>query len=325
MLSDIGRAAIRKTGARVGTSNASTNRVFQSIWRLQRVDRSRKVDNAADRTQLPLSLRRLYATTTKATQTAVPKPKRVATTTTKVKKPGKLPKKAVKKPAAKKPKKKAAIKPKPKPKKKIKKVITPEEKEKTSLKALKAAALSPPKQKPSTAWKVLVSEIAAEKAGSGGTASLWSKEAASKYRSLSPQELEEYNHVANQNKVANTIALKQWTEAHTPEEIRRANNARLQLKRKTGKPRGYTPLKDDRIPKAVTQPYFMFAADRWASGDFKGVKVTDSGTIIRKEFNALSDIERKVYEDRAAADKQRYIEEFKTVFHRDPQFVTKAA
>jgi hypothetical protein len=31
----------------------------------------------------------------------------------------------------------------------------------------------------------------------------------------------------------------------------------------------------------------------------------------------------QAYEDLAAADKQRYTQEFKTVFHRDPKFVSR--
>lgn len=94
--------------------------------------------------------------------------------------------------------------------------------------------------------------------------------------------------------MANTIALKEWTESHTPEQIRLANNARLLLKRKTGKTRSYSPLKDSRIPKRAVSGFVLFAADRWASGDFKGVKVGDSAPIIRREYLALSDVDRKV-------------------------------
>lgn len=188
MLTNIGRAAVRRVGA--GGSHASTNRGFQGIWRLHSTHAHSNVNNASDRTQFPLLTRRLYATTTKVTQTTAPRAKRVATTKAIAAKA--KPKKAVKKPAVKKPKKRVASKPKPKPKRKVKakKVISPEQKAKADIKALKVTALSPPKAKPSTAWTVLVNELGTEQAGTGKSATSFSKEAATKYRSLSPEQLE---------------------------------------------------------------------------------------------------------------------------------------
>lgn len=104
---------------------------------------------------------------------------------------------------------------------------------------------------------------------------------------------QEYNHKANQNKTENSAAFKKWIESHTPEQIRIANNARMLLKKRTGKSHG-PALPDERLPKRARSDFILFAQERWASGDLKGVKVTDASTLLRKEFLALPESERKV-------------------------------
>jgi len=308
MLSTIGRAAVRRVVAR---SPQSTNRAFQSIWHLHHVGASQNPSNTSTRPNVPSSIARSFATATKA----APKTKTTKATTTKPKKTAT--KKAVKKPT----KKKATPKPKPKVRKPVKKVLTEEQKQKVVLKELKAKALSPPKKKPQNAWTVLASQYAKENGpnmSSGGM-----KEAAAKYKSLSPEQLESYNHIANQNKAANEIALKQWIESHTPEQIRVANNARLQLKRKDPG-HTWTAIQDARIPKRPRQAMSFFVKERHASGDLKGIGLAENGRLVAKEWTSLSPSERKTYEDLAIADKQRYAQEFKTVFHRDPELVRSA-
>jgi len=278
-------------------------------------------------TQFALSFRRSYSTTTEITRVPATKAKKSTTAKAATRKKA-APRKVAKKPAAKKVKKqkKVAVKPKqkPKPKTKPKKVLTIEQKARAELRVLKATALEPPANKPSSAWKVLLKEVGNDPSQSGKTVAAFSKAAATKYKSLSPEELEQYTHKASQNKLANNIALKEWTETHTPEEIRLANNARIQLKKRIGKPNSYSPLQDSRLPKRNRTPFILFAGDRWASGEFKGVKVTEASLLLRREYQALSDAERKIYEDRAGADKLRYVQEFKTVFHRDPGSTKKS-
>ena len=81
-----------------------------------------------------------------------------------------------------------------------------------------------------------------------------------------------------------------------------------------------------------------FMKERYASGDLKGVGDLKTVTnLLMEEWKALSDSEKKVcsiqpqpllnakiltyafkpYEDAAAADKARYIQEYKTVFKRE--------
>jgi hypothetical protein len=165
MLSNVARAAIRRVGA--GAVHPSTNRVFQSIWRIQQLRTLESTESAVLSSGFSFTLRRTLATaaTTRATS-AKPKTKR----------------------AAKKPKKKAAAKPKAKGR--PKKVLSAEEKAKLRIRELKAIALSNPKLKPSTAWTVLVSEQVAGNIPQGKSLGSLVGEAATKYKSLSPNELD---------------------------------------------------------------------------------------------------------------------------------------
>ncbi|KAF8867296.1 hypothetical protein BDZ45DRAFT_667259 [Acephala macrosclerotiorum] len=313
MLSAIGRSAVKRI---VAGGPQSTNRAFQTIWQLQRVALSQQADNDASQSYPWLQSKRSYATATKATQTTKSK----SSTTAKPKA-----KKAPAKTAVKKPVKKAAKKPvkmgrpalKKKPVKKpvrAKKVLTEAQKERALIKELKAKALTPPKLKPYTAWTLFAGT---ELTNTPGNAMAQMGSIRDKYKELSPSEIESLNHTASQNKVANTVAYKQWVESHTPDQIRIANNARAMLKKKLNKARGYTAIKDARLPKRSANSRALFTKERYASGDFKGISIVDASKLLTTEWNSLSPSERKVYEDRAAADTQRYVQEFKTVFHKD--------
>lgn len=53
-------------------------------------------------------------------------------------------------------------------------------------------------------------------------------------------------------------------------------------------------LHDERIPKRGNTAYNYFVQERFASGDFKGIAIKDSGSIINNEFKALTAGELKV-------------------------------
>lgn len=184
MLSSFGRAAIKRIGA--GSSVVSTNRAYQSVWHLQRVNTSDTSGEAPLHTQLALSLRRSYATTTKTTRVSTTKAKKPVAAKAGTSKKA-APRKIVKKPVAKKTKKKIAAKPKRNttPKTKAKKTLTTEQKKKAEIRALKTTALEPPASKPSSVWQVLLNETARE-----ASFAVFVKTAATKYKSLSPEELE---------------------------------------------------------------------------------------------------------------------------------------
>lgn len=187
MLSSIGRSAIRRVVA--GASQPSTTRVFQSVWHLQAAGVSKSTDNALSHTQVSFEFRRFLATATKAPR---------ASKTSAESKP---------KTSVKKAKDKAAAKPKTKGRPKKKKVVTPEEKAKREVQKLKALVLSPPKLKPTSAWKVLFSELSVP----GQAVSVYAKNVAEKYKSLSPGELE----VCQQSRRCFVIVADKLIPRHT--------------------------------------------------------------------------------------------------------------
>lgn len=102
-----------------------------------------------------------------------------------------------------------------------------------------------------------------------------------------------YNHIASQNKAQNVAIRKEWLASHTPEEIYRANIARIGLSQRTTRARP-RKIKDDRIVKRPRNVFAFFVTERHASGDFKGIKIPESAVLIGREFKGLTDSEKKV-------------------------------
>ncbi|PQE21108.1 HMG box protein [Rutstroemia sp. NJR-2017a WRK4] len=321
MLSSIGRAAIK----RIGGVHPSSNRFLASTWQLQRVEAHQNAAIISRSSSQSLLARRSYATATKsapakkpaatATKAAAKKPaaRKTATPKTAAKKPAKKDAKKPAKKPVKKAKAKSKAKPKPKPKPRTKKPLKESVKlfrEKRKLREL-ALLAEEPKHKPNTARNVHVQSLLA---GSKGKIDLG--KAAAAYPALSPVEIERLTHTANENKASNEVALKKWIATHTPDEIRIANNARQALRKLSGKnvPRN---IPDERQPRRPAHALLFFIKDRYASGDFANLKARESMGVIAAEWKELPAAQRKVYEDRAAADKNRYWQEVKTVFNRD--------
>jgi hypothetical protein len=112
---------------------------------------------------------------------------------------------------------------------------------------------------------------------------------------------QQYNHQASENKRTNEATYKDWVSQHTPEQIRVANNARTQLRRKLSndnKPKrsghGFSPIKDDRQVKRPTNAFFKFNTERQHSGDLKNVQLTEAMRLVKREWDALSALEKKV-------------------------------
>ncbi|KAF4636938.1 hypothetical protein G7Y89_g1145 [Cudoniella acicularis] len=319
MLFSIGRVAVRR-GAQ--HSGASTNRAIRMVWLLHRVNSRSSTNSFHASPRFGIRCSRSFATTTKT----VPKPKAKSTTSTKDKSTTKV-KKPAKKIAKKVAKKKVVKKPAPKVKKPVKKVLTEAEQEKATLKALKQKVLSPPALLPHSAWSVLLSETVRElvtKGAESGAFTAATKSAAARYKSLSPQELESYNHKANANKAANDAAFKEWLAGYTPDEIRSANNARVLLRRKLQgkKPqRAYPTLADDRLVKRSPGAFGLYVSHRMKSGDFKGVDAPARFKLMAQEWKELAPSAKKEFEEQAATDKQRYAQEFKTVYNRDSKAI----
>lgn len=104
--------------------------------------------------------------------------------------------------------------------------------------------------------------------------------------------MQSLNHIVVQNKAANEIAYKTWIESHSPDQIRKANNARIALR--TVSKGKWPKLHDPRLPKRPSNARVFFLKDRFDSGDFAGIKIEDVQTIITKEWNALKPSEQQV-------------------------------
>ncbi|KAL9594666.1 MAG: hypothetical protein Q9219_006904 [cf. Caloplaca sp. 3 TL-2023] len=169
--------------------------------------------------------------------------------------------------------------------------LTPEQKTSKLIKELKEKALSPPKGLPATAFAVLLSETSKNPTTAGQAGSAIAKECSAKYRSFSPQERENYNHTANQNKIINKAKYQEWIRSFTPTQIREANNARNTLRRRA-KGRWFR-LHDERLVKRPASPYTCFVTGRFRSGDFAGLAVTEAAKLMATEWRALSVDEKK--------------------------------
>jgi hypothetical protein len=190
MLSSIGRAAIRRTGARAFTR---TNPHSPSIWQLQRNSPSKWRDQLAAR---PLFYRGFATATKTATKAATTKPKKPAAKTTK--KPAKRPAKKVAKKQVAKPKRKPTLK------KPVKKRVTTEKakirlektKKTAESRAVKETALltpsnSLPKPLPANAYMVYMAEKTRSSGiDEGAKATERLTELAHKWKEISPAELE---------------------------------------------------------------------------------------------------------------------------------------
>ena len=111
--------------------------------------------------------------------------------------------------------------------------------------------------------------------------------------------IKHYNHIANQNKLLNQAAYREWIRSYTPNQIRLANIARLSLKRKGAKPA--RKLQDDRQVKQNVPANFYFMKERRESGDFVGISITDTTRRLAIEWKELSGAEKEVSFDKELA------------------------
>ncbi|KAL8645099.1 MAG: hypothetical protein Q9210_006894 [Variospora velana] len=211
-----------------------------------------------------------------------------------------------------------------KPTKAKKRPLTPKQKEEQTkqkgrhtLKDLKEKALTIPKQLPASAYSVLLSQQMKERnAGDKqDPVKVIAKDCSTIYRSLSPEQREHYNHIANQNRATNKRQYGEWIRSFTPIQIRQANAARAQLKRKTKA--GWPKLGDERQVKRFRNVYSFFLSARYKSGDLAGVPFVEASKLIGSEWKALSADEKKAYLQSAEEDSARYDQEVKAVYNRD--------
>lgn len=110
--------------------------------------------------------------------------------------------------------------------------------------------------------------------------------------------VQHYNHLSNQNMAANKAAYAQWVKSYTPDEIRIANNSRRALMKLDSKQRGSRSRKipqihDDRQVRRPRTSYLAFFQERYATGDFKGLKITEAAKLGGREWRALSATEQQ--------------------------------
>ncbi|KAL2262850.1 hypothetical protein VTK26DRAFT_9237 [Humicola hyalothermophila] len=198
-----------------------------------------------------------------------------------------------------------------------KKELTPEEKTKLKIKELKKKALLEEIPRlPSIGWAVYTSERLKEKMrerAAAQTDEKWSlkdliPQIKKDYDALPAEELEKLQATAEQNRLANEVAFKNWIDSHSPREIYEANRARSLLRRKYNKSVRHA-IPDPRIPKAATPAFNFFIKTRYQSQEFAHERGSQVLPKLAAEWKSLSAEERKPFEDMAALDKERYEKE----------------
>ena len=111
--------------------------------------------------------------------------------------------------------------------------------------------------------------------------------------------IQHYNHLAHTAAESANAEYKRWVESHTPEEIQVANRARMGLRHKqppkAGRGRNkWTAIQDERAIKRPLSAFLQFSVNRNASGDFRNIPVGERAKLIGKEWQALSESEKKV-------------------------------
>lgn len=104
----------------------------------------------------------------------------------------------------------------------------------------------------------------------------------------------------------------------TVAQSNRARQALLRLKAKT--PRSAPKIKDPRQPRAPVSAYALFNRDRWASGDFVGLRVHEAGKLISREWAQLDKpkkevcLSTRVTRNRGA---NSYAQQYLQLYHQD--------
>ncbi|SZF00217.1 unnamed protein product [Blumeria hordei] len=192
--------------------------------------------------------------------------------------------------------------------------LTPQKKLRLKIRELRRRALQPPKPLPRTARSVYMAQ---HLTGTGTNTKTVLSDASSKWKSVSPAELEQYQKTAAKNKATNFATLNAWLSHYTPDQIRIANNARRVLNRKYGRKIPLARIQDPRLPKRPLGTYVCFVKERFESGQLVGVPFLTASKMLASEFHALTPAHRKKLEDTARIHRQRYIQEFKIAFKRN--------
>ncbi|KAI0164797.1 hypothetical protein GGR57DRAFT_212422 [Xylariaceae sp. FL1272] len=266
--------------------------------------------------------------TTKEPKTAA-KPKSAKPASTKKKAPAKsaTPKKKAKKVVAKasKPKRKA-------------RAVSPEKKAENKLvadrKALKTLALlDEPKRQAPSRWiqfyteKLNVRLKEMDSKPSIQTTAGLMREISEEFKTISASEKQRLDDVVEHNKLTTAAVHKAWVEAHAPQDICLANNARKLLKKNHNFPlkNALKPIPDGRLPTRPSTAMTWYNKARWASGELPSTNVAAVSQRIASEWRNLTPAEKQPYEDLAKASMERYHKEKMHTFGPDGRPRLKSA
>lgn len=114
---------------------------------------------------------------------------------------------------------------------------------------------------------------------------------------------------AQANQVTNQQRRQAWIESFPYEAIYMANLARRQLARKLNKNR-LNLIRDERLPKRASGPYGLFIKSRYRGLSDAG-STQDIFRAMAAEWKAMSDADKKPFQDMAAAEARKAADEFK--------------
>lgn len=172
---------------------------------------------------------------------------------------------------------------------------------------LKEEALSPPKLLPVTAFGIVLTRE---------TGPIPKK--VEIYKNLPAAELEELSNIAQANKVTNHAAYEEWVKTHSPLQIKNANDARRNLRRRLNRHRKFSAIRDERQVKGTRSAYVIFCTEQRATGNFDHLKGGAVFTRIAEDWRKLGENERQRYDQLAAEDRKRYINEYTSVYGQPP-------
>jgi hypothetical protein len=118
---------------------------------------------------------------------------------------------------------------------------------------------------------------------------------ARKYKELPEKEMRKWEKKAEQDKMRYQEEMKHYIPAEDP----------------TGGKKGKKQKKDPNAPKRNMSAYFLYsiAARPTVKSDNPEASFGDIARLISQKFKALTPKERKVWDEKAVADKERYTRE----------------
>ncbi|RMJ21226.1 HMG box protein [Aspergillus sp. HF37] len=195
-------------------------------------------------------------------------------------------------------------------------------KQKEKIDQLRTAALKLPELSLVNTRALAMQEKAQEVKKAGGKGQEVFKRATELVGSMGPEEVERFKSIAQSNKAANAEELDKWIKSHTPLQIKHANLARRRLSQLQGK--RIAPLHDDRAVKRRGTAFVFFFLNRFASGDFKHMHVSEATGQASREWKGMTEEEKEKYRKQAAEDTDRYLREYRAVYGEDPYSVAKS-